>query len=248
MLNPRCNLLLGQLTDSEIEPLLRSLRLVTLVDGQQLYGPGDLIDQVYFPITALIAITKQMKDGASIDVALIGEEGAAGFRGMTSRCPNTVRVTASGLAYLISLRELQSIQDWQLDHQTKNSAYPTTHWLTRLHAQAMQQVFDSIAQETVCAHFHSSKERVARWLIARYEHGQPKFIEATHQKIADSLGFRRESVTNTLLKLDGIRCGRNHIEIHDFAHLERQSCECHRALIELNSAQLSLPFGIHLCT
>ena len=236
MLNPRCNLLLDQLTDGEIKPLLGSLRLVALVDGQQLYGPGDLIDQVYFPVTALIAITKQMKDGVSIDVALIGEEGAAGFRGMTSRCPNTVRVTGSGLAYQIGLRQLQAIQNRQLDTHVQGSARASSLWLTRLHAQAVQKVFDSIAQETACAHFHSSKERVARWLLTRYAHGPSEYIEATHQKIADALGVRRECVTHTLLKLEGVRCGRNHIEIHDLSHLESQSCECFRALKELNSA------------
>lgn len=248
MLNPRCNLLLDQLTDWEIEPLLGSLRLVALVDGQQLYGPGDLIDQVYFPVTALIAITKKMEDGVSIDVALIGEEGAAGFRGMTSRCPNTVCVTGSGLAYQISLRQLQAIQDGQLCQKAKDSARSSKPWLARLHAQAVQKVFDSIAQETACAHFHSSKERVARWLLTRYAHGSSEYIAATHQKIADGLGVRRECVTHTLLKLDGIRCGRNHIEIHDLSHLESQSCECYRALKELNSAQLSLPFEGRLLT
>ena len=75
-------------------------------------------------------------------------------------------------------------------------------------------------------------ERVARWLLVRYAQGHTLCIEATHQKIADSLGVRRESVTNALLQLRGIEYIHNHIEIHDHLALESQACECHWALRE----------------
>ena len=232
MLNPRCNVLLDQLTDAESQQVFPSLRLVSLTEGQLLYAPGDLIDQVYFPVTALVAIAKIMQGGLAMDVATVGKEGGIGFRGMLSRCPSRVYVTVAGLAYQISLQQLQRIQDQSLSPTQPGRLSTSDTWLNRMHVHAVRKVFDSMAVEAGCAHFHSARERVARWLLVRYAQGHTLCIEATHQKIADSLGVRRESVTNALLQLRGIEYIRNHIEIHDHLALESQACECHWALRE----------------
>lgn len=232
MLNPRCNALLDQLTDAESEQLFPSLRLVSLTEGQLLYAPGDLIDQIYFPVTALVAIAKIMQGGLAMDVATVGKEGGIGFRGLVSRCPNRVFVTSAGLAYQISLQQLQHIHDHSLSPTQPGPRSRCDTWLNRMYVQAIRYVFDSMAVEAGCAHFHSTRERVARWLLVRYAQGHTLCIEATHQKIADSLGVRRESVTNALLQLRGIEYIRNHIEIHDHLALESQACECHWALRE----------------
>ena len=245
MLNPRCNVLLDQLTDAESLRVFPSLRLVSLAEGQLLYAPGDLIDQVYFPVTALIAVAKIMQGGVTMDVAVVGKEGAIGFRGMVSRCPNRVYVTSAGLAYQISLQQLQLIQDYQLDPRQTGHLPEPGAWLTRMYVQATRMIFDSMAVEAGCAHFHSTRERVVRWLLIRYAQCHSLCIEATHQKIADSLGVRRESVTLALLQIQGIQYIRNHIEINDFAALESQACECHWARPASDGDQLSLPFQGH---
>ena len=243
MLNPRCNTLLDQLTDAQSQRVFQSLRLVSLTEGQQLYAPGELIDQVYFPVTALMAIAKVMKDGQVMDVATVGREGAIGFRGLVSRCPNAVFVTMAGLAYQISLRQLQRIQGEPFDQGQAAQMAESGTWLNRMYMQATRNVFDRMEVEVGCAHFHSTRERVARWLLVRYAQGHALCIEATHQKIADSLGVRRESVTHALLQLRGIQYIRNRIEIHDPAALESQACECHRAL--RGSAGESLDLSLH---
>lgn len=242
MLNPRCNALLDQLTENESRLVFQNLRLVSLTEGQQLFAPGDLIDQVYFPVTALIAIAKTLMEGVSIDMAFVGKEGGIGFRGMISRCPNRVYVTCSGLAYQISLQQLQKIQDVQCSPGAANQGFGSRAWLTQMYMQATKHVFDSIATETACAHFHPTRDRVARWLLHHYARCQSLRIEATHQKIAGSLGVRRESVTHALLQLQGVRCMRNHIQIIDFTLLESQACECYRAQFDSLSDQLRLPF------
>ena len=245
MLNPRCNGLLDQLSDTDSRLLFQHLRLVSLQEGQQIYASGDVIEQVYFPVTALIAIAKEMKNGTSIDVALIGRASAAGLRGMISRCPHRVFVTSSGLAYQISLEQLMQIQDYQSSRRMPEAILGSSPWLTRMFVQATTAVCDSTALETGCAHFHSTRDRVARWLLTRYAHCQSLWIDATHQKIADSLGVRRESVTNVLLQFRGIQCARKHIEIHDFSAIESQACECYRDMHASQSSQLRLPFHSH---
>ena len=154
-------------------------------------------------------------------------------------------VTASGLAYQISLQQLQQIQDAQCSLRKPGQLPESGAWLARMYVLATQEVFDSMAMETACAHFHSTRERVAGWLLRRCARFQSLCIEATHQKIADSLGVRRESVTHALVQLQGIQYIRNRIEVCDLAALESQACECHRGPGDALGDQLSLPFQGH---
>lgn len=242
MLNPRCNELLDQLTLAEGSTYFPHLTLVSLTEGQHIYGPGDVIDQFYFPVTALLAIAKDMDDGLSIDVAVIGKEGAIGFRGLTRTSRYRVYVTSSGLAYQISLHLMLQLEKIYSNSRQQSDFNQTTSCLIRMHAMATQAILDSTVLETGCAHFHTTNERVARWLLSRYERNQQNAIKVTHQKIADSLGVRREAVTNALLKMRGLSCCRNQIEILNLDELETQACECYRAFSKIKGEQLRLPF------
>lgn len=242
MLNPRSNDLLDQMTHAESVSVFPHLTLVSLTEGHHIYGPGDVIEQFYFPVTALLAIAKDMDDGLSIDLAVIGKESAIGFRGLNRRVQNRVYVTSSGLAYKIGLQLLQELEKAYLSSQEASRLNEKSPWMTRMYVQATESILDSTVLETGCAHFHVASERIARWLLSRYERSESIYINATHQKIADSLGIRREAVTNALLKMRGIDCHRSQIEIKNFDELVEQSCECYRVSSEAKGNELSLPF------
>ena len=144
-------------------------------------------------------------------------------------CPYQVYAATSGFAYVIKLKDLE--------HHCQSGS-----WLHRLYIQANQQILDQIAVETACIHLHSISQRVARWLLTRSYRTNSRFVEATHQSIADSLGVRREAVTNALLKLDGIDHCRGQVEIQDFIALEVEACDCYRPHAETISCQKMLPF------
>ena len=245
MLNPRNNELLAQLTDAENRLISNQLRLVSLIEGQQIYGPGDLIDQVYFPVSSLIAIAKVMQEGATIDMALVGTDGAVGFRGMISKCLHRVYVSTSGLAYQIGLKELEQIQHCQFSARDPLQMQGMRPWLTMMYVRATQQIIESMTLETSCAHFHNINQRLARWLLTRYESSNEREILVTHQSIADSMGVQREGVTNALKKLQGLKLHRGKIEIKDVPQLEIECCDCYRTLSELRTDQLRLPLHPH---
>jgi CRP-like cAMP-binding protein len=240
MLIPRGNELLAHLTDAEIRPIYLQLQLINLTEGQQLYGVGDLVDQVYFPVTALIAIAKEMPEGVGIDLALVGKDGAVGFRGLISRCPNRIYVSVSGSAYKIGLKELEQIKQHQINVCDPLQIQNASSWLTKMHAQAFEQISASMTLESTCAHFHNISQRLARWLLTRYERSNVREIPCTHQRIADSMGVRREGVTSALQKLQGLQLHRSKIEIRDVAQLEVQCCDCYRTA-KLRTEQLRLP-------
>lgn len=229
-MNPRSNQLLDQLTDAEYQLLHRDLQLVSLQAGQTLFIPGGTIDQAYFPVNALIAIANQLSGGQSIDMALVGSEGSVGLRGLFENiCPYQVYVANSGLSYKIGLARLRQLFD-------------SGAWVHKIYIQANHQILGQIAAETTCAHFHGVLARLARWILIRTARLEQTYLEATHQSVADCLGVRREAVTHALMKLPGIQCHRNHIEVNDRSDLEHQACGCYQKITETLTGQMTLPF------
>lgn len=108
--------------------------------------------------------------------------------------------------------------------------------------QAGIQMLRKMSMEVACAHFHTLEQRVAKWVLIRHDRDRSAPIQATHQSIADSLGVRRESITNTLGKMRGLSHSRAAIEVEDRASLEHASCECYVAQREVHPFQMPLPF------
>jgi len=219
--NPRSNQQLAQLNEAEYQSIHQDLHLVSLQAGQNLFTPGGLIDQVYFPANALISIANQMPDGLSMDMAVIGSAGSVGLRGLFDNiCPYRVYVAHSGLAYRIGLSKLRPFLD------------VGGCWVHRMYVQANHRILGQIATETTCAHFHCVTQRLARWLLLRTKLADQPGLEATHQSIADSLGVRREAVTNALMRLPGISACRSRVEVQDRSLLEQEACDCDRKITE----------------
>ena len=229
MANPLNNELLATLPEVIYRRLLPDLQLVSLVASEVLHGPGDRIEKVYFPITALISLSKELSAGTAMDTALIGAESMVGVRGLVGPSVHRVYVSASGLAYQLRIevlrRELEA-------HQ----AVRMLCWKTADHVSSM------MVTEASCSRFHTIDQRVAKWILMRLDRKVPQPIVATHQAIADALGVRREAVTLSLAKLDGVVLHRGSVEVVDRACLERACCECYASQRALGAHQLTLPF------
>src|SRR3954465_2879450 len=77
--NRRSNCLLGLLPTAEFERLTPMLHGVAFTRKQLLYRANSAIEYVCFPISGLLSATIGMKDGGSIEVATVGNEGMAGL-------------------------------------------------------------------------------------------------------------------------------------------------------------------------
>jgi len=77
--DPRKNHLLAALPDAEWQRWLPQLELVEMPLGQVLYESGSTLSHVYFPITAIVSLLYVMEDGASAEIAVVGNEGIVGI-------------------------------------------------------------------------------------------------------------------------------------------------------------------------
>src|SRR5215204_1677805 len=79
LLTPLRNRLLVALPPQDYGLLAPHLSQVDLERGRLLYDPGDQIDTVYFPHDGVISLMTLMENGAAIESATIGREGALGL-------------------------------------------------------------------------------------------------------------------------------------------------------------------------
>jgi CRP-like cAMP-binding protein len=218
-LDPKKNRLLAVLPDAELQRWLPQLELVDMQLGEVLYEAGGTLSHVYFPTTAIVSLLHVMENGASAEIAVVGNEGLLGislFMGGEST-PSRAVVQSAG-------------EGWRLKAQTMkdefNRAGPVLHLLLRY----TQALITQMAQTAVCNRHHSLDQQLCRWLLLSLDRLQGNELVMTQELIANMLGVRRESVTEGALKLQRaglIRYARGRITVLDREGLEQRTCECY---------------------
>ena len=98
---PGVNRLLATLPQNEYKRLLPRLTTVSLVLGEELYEPGDVIKYVYFPNDSIILLLiSELSETSLLEVGMVGNEGMAGlavFMGVGSSSTSAL-VQGSGTA------------------------------------------------------------------------------------------------------------------------------------------------------
>jgi len=223
------NHLLAVLPQADLRRWLPQLEPVEMPLGEVLYESGRTLSHVYFPTTAIVSLLYVMEDGASAEIAVVGNEGVVGislFMGGEST-PSRAVVQSAGLG--LRLRADAIKQEFQ-------QAGPAMHLLLRY----TQALITQMAQTAVCNRHHSLDQQLCRWLLLSLDRLQGSELVMTQELIANMLGVRREGVTEAALSLQKaglIRYARGHITVLDRPGLERRTCECY-AVVKKEYARL----------
>jgi CRP-like cAMP-binding protein len=216
---PRNNSLLAALPDPEWERWQPLLERVEMPLGQVLYESGATLTHVYFPTTAIVSLLYVMENGASAEIAVVGNEGLVGislFMGGEST-PSRAVVQSACQGF-----RLQA----QLMKNEFNRAGPVLHLLLRY----TQALITQMSQTAVCNRHHSLDQQLCRWLLLSLDRLRTNELAMTQELIANMLGVRREGVTAAALKLQEaglISYARGHIMVLDRPGLENRTCECY---------------------
>ena len=187
--------------------------------GQALYESGGRMNYVYFPTTSIVSLLYVMEDGASAEIAVVGNEGVVGialFMGGETT-PNRAVVQSAGRGYRLRAELLKD---------EFGRFGPTMHLLLRY----TQALITQMAQTAACNRHHSLDQQLCRWLLLSLDRLQGCDLVMTQELIANMLGVRREGVTEGALKLQKlglIRYARGHITVLDRPGLEARTCECY---------------------
>jgi CRP-like cAMP-binding protein len=217
--DPRKNQLLAALPADEWARWLPALEPVDLALGHVLYESGVAMTHVYFPTTSIVSLLYVMEDGASAEIAVVGNEGIVGislFMGGETT-PSRAVVQSAGQGYRMRGQFMK-------DEFSRSS--PVLHLLLRY----TQALITQMAQTAVCNRHHSLDEQLCRWLLLSLDRLDRPELAMTQELIANMLGVRREGVTEAasdLQKAGLIQYRRGHISVLDRAGLERRTCECY---------------------
>ena len=220
--DPGQNHLLRALPAAESERLFPHLELVSMPLGSVLYESGSTLRHVYFPTTCIVSLLYVMENGASAEIAVVGNEGMVGvalFMGGETT-PSRALVQSAGFAYRLKGQFLK---------EEFHRAAALQHLLLRY----TQALLTQMAQTAVCNRHHSVDQQLCRWLLLSLDRLPSNKLSMTQELIANMLGVRREGVTEAAGKLqaDGlIRYSRGHITVLDRPRLERQCCECYQVV------------------
>jgi hypothetical protein len=91
----------SRLPDEEWQRWLPQLERVEMPLSQVLYEAGATLSHVYFPTTAIVSLLYVMENGASAEIAVVGNEGTVGislFMGGDST-PSRAEVQSAGLQF-----------------------------------------------------------------------------------------------------------------------------------------------------
>lgn len=217
--DPRQNSLLATLAEHEYVRLMPHLELVAQPLGQVLHESGVRMPCVYFPTTSIVSKLYVMENGASAEIAVVGNEGMLGvslFMGGETTTNRAV-VQSAGHSYRLKAKLLKDEFALGGPLQQRLLCYS-------------QALLTQIAQTAVCNRHHSLDQQFCRWLLMSFDRLPSNELVMTQELIANMLGVRREGVTEAagnVQKAGLIRYNRGRIHLLDRAGLEARTCECY---------------------
>ena len=230
--NPKHNHLLDALSVSELKRIRRHLEPVEMPLGDVVYESGRLIDHVYFPTDCIVSLLYVLENGASAEIAVVGNEGVVGvslFMGGETT-PSRAVVQSAGSAY-------------RMPGAVMKQEFTRGGSMQHLMLRYTQALITQMAQTAVCNRHHSVDQQLCRWLLLSIDRLPLPELTMTQELIANMLGVRREGVTEAAGKLQNagvISYRRGHIKVLDRPKLEGMSCECYE-VVRRESARL-LPY------
>jgi CRP-like cAMP-binding protein len=224
MLTTRTNAtnLILRATDENRALARLGFEVVELSPGEKLVELGSMMTRAYFPVSGVISLLSSTPAGHTVEVAAIGREGVAAspFVGGLAPSPFHVVVQVEGTALRIDHRRLVAYLDEQPEMRERLLRFVHT-------------LVGQISQSAVCNRFHTTRQRLARWLLFVADRARRDTVPMTHEAAARMVGGTRPRVTAAIqgLRRRGfIQYRRGEVSILDREGLARTSCDCYEAM------------------
>ena len=217
--NPKKNHLLASLAGEQWQRWQPLLEHVEMPLGLVLYESGKTLSHIYFPTTSIVSLLYVMENGASAEIAVVGNDGLVGvslFMGGGST-PSRAVVQSAGHGFRLKAKAMKDEFD---------KGGPVLHLLLRY----TQALITQMAQTAVCNRHHTLDQQLCRWLLLSLDRLERSELVMTQELIANMLGVRREGVTEGATKLQKaglITYTRGRIKVLDRPGLEKRVCECY---------------------
>jgi CRP-like cAMP-binding protein len=214
------NRILAGLPRRDYARIRPELARVTLQSGQVLHEPGGGTPSAYFLDSATASILSLAKDGTSIEVSLVGDEGVIGL-------PIVLR--SRGLPYRIIVQGPGSA--WRMKADALRKEFERCGPLHTSMLRYVHTLIVQLSQSSACNRFHTIQQRLCRWLLISQDRARSREITSTQESLSQILGINRGSASQAASALQSaglIRYRRGQITVLDRPGLEAAACECYR--------------------
>lgn len=198
------------------------LEYVDLPGHRSLHEPTQTIESVYFLNRGMVSQVVVTKDGRTVEVGVVGNEGYVGAGLAVGLSRSSVRevVQIAGDGFQMSGNELARIL----------RLAPQLQMLLGRHTglQGMQ-----VAQTAACNRLHDLQQRLSRWLLMTQDRVGSGVLPITHDFIATMMGTDRSTVSvvaATLQKMGIIEYVRGAVNIVNRRELQKSACECYAVI------------------
>lgn len=225
--SPKQNQLLAALPEEIFERIAPHLEPIKMSLGEVLHESGGQLQYVYFPTTAIVSLHYVMENGASAEIAGVGNEGVVGialFMGGNTM-PSQGTVQTAGCGYRLKGRLM--MEEFNRTGGRRSGA------LQNLMLRYIQALMTQISQTAVCNRHHSIEQQLCRWLLLTLDRLPSNELTMTQELIACMLGVRREGITEAagnLQRAGLISYRRGHITVLERSGLESLACECYNVV------------------
>ena len=225
--DPRSNKLLAELPPQDLQLLIPHFVTMKLAQGTILCEPGDDVAHVYFPLSGAVSLLVVMRDGKTIETGTVGREGAVGAMSGIFPCKWQVRAIAQLPMFAGKIASTEF-----------RKAVSSSRAIADLCIRCNEGLLTQARIGAACNAVHQIEARFCRWLLQSRDRAESDTITLTHQFLAQMLGVRRTTVTETSIKIEAagaIICSRGVIKIIDLEAVKAMACQCYETFREHTS-------------
>lgn len=217
--NAKQNSLLAALPEAEYQRLLPHLEFVSMPFNMLVSDTNSSIVHAYFPTSSIVSILYATCENASLETAVIGNEGLVGLTALMGggSSLNRAFVKSAGYGFRIPARLLAE-------------EFNRSPVLQRSLLRFTQALITQMSQNAVCNRHHSVGQQLCRFLLFSLDRLPSNELNMTQELIAKSLGVRRESIAEAAGNLQEkrlINYRRGHITVLNRTGLESCACGCY---------------------
>jgi CRP-like cAMP-binding protein len=209
-------------SDDVKQRLLPHLTFVQLPTGHTLAEPHRGSARALFPLAGVVSLVQEMPDGASGQVAVVGNEGLLGLPLFMGGDAMPTRGIVHCAGYGLALDRERLLEEFE------QGGIFMRHLL-----RYTQALITQISQLVVCNRHHSIEQQLCRVLLMSLDRLEGQDVPLTQELAARMLGVRREGVTEAAGRLREagiVGCRRGVFAIQNRRALEAHSCGCYRVV------------------
>lgn len=213
------NGLLSALKPKTYKRLQPKLELVVLTYADVLYEVGSEIKTVFFPENGMVSLLSAVGDGLTLEVGIVGSEGMVGLSLFLGDKVSHTQALVQGTGVALAMKASDLAAECRRDDE-----------LPALLRGFTRSLFVQVSQSAVCNRYHTTEERMAKWLLMTRDRMRSDRFRITQDFLSNMVGVRREAVSKAagiVASAGIISYIRGDLTILDGAALEKAACSCY---------------------